>query len=281
VLWFQTFVLGWTFFVGAAIGSFLNVVIYRTPKGMSVVSPRSACTACAAPIAWYDNLPVISWCVLRGKCRACAAAYSPRYALIEAAFGLYTVLLLLNLGLTPVFALSLVTGAVLTVIGGIDHDTWLIDDRATGLVALLGLATYAAQLGLDNDNLLAELGLRTAWGLGAFVVLWGIGWLMSQAMNQEALGGGDTPLLAALVILLGAKAIAALLLLTSIQGLIGFAIAKQFSGGPGNRETVHEDGWTPPEHALPMGIFLALAAMEYQIFGDRLTEWYLGLFSAL
>jgi prepilin signal peptidase PulO-like enzyme (type II secretory pathway) len=126
-----------------------------------------------------------------------------------------------------------------------------------------------------------ELGLRAAWGLGAFVALWGVGWLMGQAMGQEALGGGDAPLLAALVILLGPQAIAALLLLTSVQGLIGFAVAKQFSGGPGNREIVHEDGWVPPEHALPMGIFLALSAMQYQIFGDRLTEWYLGLFSGL
>jgi leader peptidase (prepilin peptidase)/N-methyltransferase len=279
VLWFQTFVIGWTFFVGAAIGSFLNVVIYRTPLGMSVVSPRSACTACDTPIAWHDNLPVISWCLLRGKCRACAAPFSPRYALIEAAFGVYTVLLLLALGLTPAFGLSLIAGAVLTVIGAIDHDTWLIDDRATATVAALGLGVLALQLDPAGGSMLAQLGLRSAWGLGAFAALWGIGWLMSQALGQEALGGGDAPLFASLVVLLGPKAIAALMLLTSIQGLIGFALAKQFGSGPGNRELTHDDGWTPPEHALPMGIFLALAAMEYQIFGDRLTEWYLGLFS--
>lgn len=84
-------IFAWAFTLGASIGSFLNVVVYRVPNGLSVVRPGSHCPACGHPVRWYDNVPVLGWLVLRGRCRDCAAPISPKYILIEVGFGLFAV----------------------------------------------------------------------------------------------------------------------------------------------------------------------------------------------
>ena len=264
--------------MGASIGSFLNVVAYRVPLGRSVVSPGTSCPSCEESISWYDNLPVLSWFVLRGKCRDCSAPFSIRYASIEALFGLYTLAVVVRWDLSVHALTCVAVGAVLVAIALIDHDHWLIDDRMSGTVAVLGLTGHLASLvvdtGLEWAPALISTGTHLAAGLVAFGMLYGMGFIMSKALDKEALGGGDAPLFSAIVCTTGFAGLLPILMLASVQGLIGWAILSQ-RGGIGNREVEHDDGWQPEEGALPLGIFLALAGLEVLLIGEGLTDAYL------
>jgi leader peptidase (prepilin peptidase)/N-methyltransferase len=270
--------------MGASIGSFLNVVAYRMPLGRSVVHPGSACPSCEKPIAWYDNLPVLSWFVLRGKCRNCQAGFSIRYAAIEAFFGLLTVAAVMRWDLSvQAFSVVLVSALLLTI-GLIDHDSWLIDDRMSVGVAICGLLGHFFSLYIDAGLAVAAAALSTATHLGAgllaFSMLWGIGWIMGKALDKEALGGGDAPLFAAIICATGFAGLLPVLMLASLQGLIGWALLAK-SGGIGNREVQHDDGWEPESGSLPLGIFLALAGIEVLLIGEGLTDAYLEMIRGL
>ena len=264
--------------MGASIGSFLNVVAYRMPLGRSVVRPGSACPSCETAISWYDNLPVVSWFVLRGKCRSCGAAFSIRYAAIEALFGLYTLAIIVRWDLTIHALTCIVVGAVLVAIALIDHDSWLIDDRMTAAVAIIGLVGTTASLRFDEGLGLSQALISSATHLGAgliaFLMLWTMGRVMGKALDKEALGAGDAPLFGAVVCTTGFHGLLPVLMLASIQGLIGWALLAK-AGGIGNRDVEHEDGWEPESGALPLGIFLALAGLEVLLIGEGLTDAYL------
>lgn len=270
--------------MGASIGSFLNVVAYRMPLGRSVVSPGSACPHCQQPIAWYDNLPVISWFILRGKCRNCSAPFSLRYAGVEAFFGVYTLAVIVRWDLSVHALTCVAVGAVLLAIALIDHDHWLIDDRMSASVAGLGLVGHTASLvvdtGLEWGPALLSTGTHLGAGLIAFGMLYGMGFVMGKALDKEALGGGDAPLFAAIVCCTGFAGLLPILMLASIQGLIGWAILAR-RGGIGNREVEHDDGWQPEDGALPLGIFLALAGLEVLLIGEGLTDAYLNALRGL
>ena len=277
-MWAQSLIASIIFFVGASVGSFLNVVAYRMPLGRSVVSPGSACPACETPIAWYDNLPVLSWFILRGRCRHCGAGFSFRYAGVEALFGLYTLAIVIRWDLTVHSLTCVLAGAVLVAIALIDHDSWLIDDRMSAAVASIGLTGHGASLLVDAElsvgATLASVAAHLIAGAVAFGMLYGMGYLMTKALDKEALGGGDAPLFAAIVCCTGMSGVLPVLMLASIQGLIGWAILSR-RGGIGNREVEHDDGWQPEEGALPLGIFLALAGLEVMLIGEGLTDLYL------
>ena len=120
--WTQPFVMLYIFVFGAAVGSFLNVVIYRLPREKSLVRPRSACPACGALIRWFDNIPVLSWLALRGRCRSCDAPISVRYPLVEVAAGAFAVLALWRWGISLVAAEVVVFAWISLVLGLIDLD---------------------------------------------------------------------------------------------------------------------------------------------------------------
>jgi leader peptidase (prepilin peptidase)/N-methyltransferase len=264
--------------MGASVGSFLNVVAYRMPLGRSVVRPGSACPSCQTPIAWFDNLPVVSWFVLRGKCRSCGTGFSIRYATVEALFGIYTLAIVVRWDLTVHTLTCLAVGSILVAIALIDHDSWLIDDRMTAAVAITGLSGHLASMTFDVGLELSQALLSTATHLGAglvaFTMLWGMGRLMGKALDKEALGGGDAPLFGAIVCATGFHGLLPVLMLASVQGLVGWALMSR-SGGIGNRDIEHEDGWEPESGALPLGIFLALAGLEVLLVGEGLTDAYL------
>ena len=264
--------------MGASIGSFLNVVAFRVPLGRSVVSPGSACPSCEESISWYDNIPVVSWFMLGGKCRYCKAPFSFRYAGVEAFFGVYSLAIVMRWDLTVHSLTCIVVGALLVAIALIDHDSWLIDDRMSAAVALLGLAGHGASLIIDTQlevvPSLLSVATHCAAGAIAFGLLFGMGYVMTRALDKEALGGGDAPLFAAIVCTTGWGGLLPVLMLASVQGLIGWAILSQ-SGGIGNRDVEHDDGWQPEEGALPLGIFLALAGLEVLVIGEGLTDAYL------
>jgi leader peptidase (prepilin peptidase)/N-methyltransferase len=272
------------FAFGASIGSFLNVVAYRVPAGRSIVRPGSACPSCGAAIRWFDNLPVLSWFILRGRCRSCDAPFSWRYCAVEAFFGAFTVAAALRWGLSVHFLSAVTVSAVLVVIALIDHDTWLIDDRMSAAAALLGLAGHVLTLRIDaalpwDVALLSGAGHLGA-GLIAFAVLWGLGATLTRVLKKEALGGGDAPLLGAIVCGTGFAGFLPVLMLASLQGLLAWALLSRF-GGVGDRSVTHDDGWQPEDGALPMGIFLALAGLEVHLTGEGLMDAYLSLIRSL
>jgi leader peptidase (prepilin peptidase) / N-methyltransferase len=185
--------------LGGCLGSFANVLIYRLPKDESIVTPRSRCPKCKKMIAAYDNIPVLSWIVLRGRCRHCRVKISARYPVIEA------VMAALGLALwrrwnavDPVWAgLTIVAACMLLAITMIDWDTFLIpDELSLGLLAL-GLATAPLNPLFRGPN----VALAYAWslwgGLAGFALCYGIAAAGEKIFGQEAMGGGDIKLLAA------------------------------------------------------------------------------------
>lgn len=245
----------WIFAVGAAVGSFLNVCIVRLPKGLSLVKPGSHCPHCQSPIRFYDNIPLISYLVLRGKCRNCKARISARYFLVEGLSGLMALALFKTFGLSPEFLVYFTFFSALLVIIFIDLDTWTIPD----VITLPGVvAGVAASFLLPRLNLWQSLlGLLTGGGV-LFLVAMGYQLLR----KREGMGGGDIKLLAMIGAFLGLPGVIYTLLASSLAGsLAGVLMMFKDKSGGATR--------------IPFGPFLALAAMSYVFWGQTLIGWYL------
>ena len=211
----------WVFWVGACLGSFVNVVAYRLPKGQSLVRPRSRCTHCRRLIAFYDNIPVFSWFWLRGRCRHCRGPISPRYPAVEFAVGALALGLWLRWGGQPWWAAAAVLAcAALTAVALIDWDTFLIpDELSLGLLA-------AGWLCAPWNPLLAAAGARWDVGLWAsargslagFAICWLTAEVGERIFGREAMGGGDIKLLAAVGAWGGALGAFDCLMIASVLG---------------------------------------------------------------
>jgi leader peptidase (prepilin peptidase)/N-methyltransferase len=240
--------------LGAAIGSFINVLVMRLPAGQSPVRPRSACPACGAAIAWYDNVPILSWLVLRGRCRRCGTRISVQYLLVEAGTAL------MWLGIAWLYGPSWVglRGAVLIslvlAIALIDARHYLIPDALSlgGLVAGLALAPLPGP-----PSILAAL-LGAAAGFG---VLFVVGLVGEWIFKKPAMGGGDMKMMAMVGAFLGPSGAMLTIFLGALVGTIVFA--------PVALRTDRE---------VPFGVFLAIGAATTFLVGDLLVGWYAGLF---
>ncbi len=162
------------FFAGCCLGSFYNVVIHRLPGGESIVSPGSHCPLCNHPIAWYDNIPLLSYLILRGKCRHCGARIPLRYPLVEGLTGVLTLLLFLHYGFTPQFFCELVLVSLLLLITFIDLDTYLIPDvlSITGTVvgfAFSFISPASLVVGLPRWESFLGAGSSSWWPLGTSI----------------------------------------------------------------------------------------------------------------
>jgi leader peptidase (prepilin peptidase)/N-methyltransferase len=243
---------------GLILGSFLNVCISRLPAGESVVSPRSRCPSCRTLIQWYDNIPVLSYVVLGGKCRRCHTAISARYPAIELATSLAFVVQGMAFGLTPGPLLArLVFTALLIALFGTDLETQRLPNVLTygGIVA--GLAFSLA----FPPYIVASL-IGAALGGG---VLWLVRWSWRLATGKDGMGLGDVKMLAMIGAFLGWQQVAVVLFLASIAGaVIGLGLAVL--------------GGRSLQTRLPFGTFLAIAAFAASIFGDSLVRWYVGFY---
>lgn len=249
----------WVLLLGASVGSFLNVVIARLPAGESLLRPRSRCPSCKAPIAWHDNVPILSWILLRARCRACGAPISARYPAVEALGAAAALLAFSRHGLYAAAAAELAFVAALLALTFIDLDTWLLPHALTW--PLLGFGLAMGALGLSAAPSFRSSLLGAALGFGAFALL---AWAAEKIAKKEALGFGDVWLLAGLGAWLGAPALLPVVLLASIQGsLVGIALILAGRGDPAPPAAPHEDGWVPPRHAVPFGPFLAAGAAEW------------------
>ena len=182
---------------GGIYGSFLNVVVHRLPRGQSLVRPRSRCPRCGAAIAWYDNVPVLSWLLLRGRCRSCAAPISTRYPLVEAATAALSAGLAWRWpGALAWTVLAALACGVLLAVALIDWDTFLIPDELS-----LGLAVAGVLCAAWNPCFAgSDWRVAVWWSLRGALIGLALGWCLAAAgeaaFKREALGGGDVKLLA-------------------------------------------------------------------------------------
>jgi leader peptidase (prepilin peptidase)/N-methyltransferase len=249
------------FLVGLAVGSFLNVCIHRIPRERSVVWPGSACPECGAPIAWHDNVPILSWVRLGARCRSCRAGIPVRYPVIELLTGGLAVLTVARFGTTPWALVAFAFACALVVVSVIDLDFGIIPDVVSLPGILLGLTASAwvpGGVGLWDAALGALLGGGLFWALAAGY---------QRLAGVEGLGLGDVKLLAMIGAVLGWQSLPAVMLIGSIAGSLG-GIAVMLSGrgrararrvlrrlGPG--ALARHLRRTP----LPFGPFLALGAL--------------------
>ena len=245
------------FVIGAVLGSFLNVVIYRVPRGESVVRPPSACPACGTRLRWSDNVPVLSYVLLRGRCRYCGAAISPRYLVVEVLSGLLPVVLFARFGWGREFLVFWPLAYVLLVVSFIDLDLRIIPDRVTlpGIVVGLVAAPLLGLLGFW-DSLLGVVA-----GGGALYV---IGLLGEVILRKESMGGGDVKLAAMLGAFLGWKTI---LLALFVAFFLGAAVGTAVIAAKPR-------DW---DRAVPFGPFIAIGALLVILWGHVAVGWYAGL----
>jgi leader peptidase (prepilin peptidase)/N-methyltransferase len=245
------------FLLGLLIGSFLNVCIYRWPRDLSVVRPRSHCPECGKTIAWYDNIPLLSFALLRGRCRHCRARILLRYPVVEAMAGLLFLYFVGTLGLTLAAAKMCVFSAALVALIFSDLEQRILPDELTLGGTLAGLA-FALAVPTPPDGLRWLLGLHGAAdslagsALGAVfpsACLWGAGWLYKKVRHREGLGFGDVKLVAMAGSFLGLYGALLSLLWGSLAGaVLGYAYIR----------ATHKDAAT---YELPFGAFLGAAAL--------------------
>jgi leader peptidase (prepilin peptidase) / N-methyltransferase len=235
--------------VGAAVGSFLNVVIHRLPLGESLVHPRSRCPSCGTQIGAYDNIPVLSWFVLRGRCRHCGAPISPRYPSVELLTALAFVAVVLVRGFDDDLILELPFVAALIALAGIDLDHKLLPNKIVYPLAAWGVV---ATLLVDRDDLVEHL----IAGAGAFLFLF-----LAVLAYPRGMGMGDVKLAGAMGLNLGLSVIPALLIAFLTGSIVGAVILAR-------------EGVSARKKAIPFGVFLALGGIAGVLAGPELIELY-------
>jgi leader peptidase (prepilin peptidase) / N-methyltransferase len=234
---------------GAVIGSFLNVVAHRVPLGESLVSPGSHCPHCGAPVKPYDNVPVVSWLVLRARCRSCGAPISPRYPLVELATALVFAAVVAVRGFDDDLVLELPFVATLIALAAIDFDHKLLPNKIVYPMAAYGvIATLLVDMGDLVENLIA--------GAGAFAFL-----LAAVIAYPRGMGMGDVKLAGAMGLYLGLSVIPALLVAFLSGSIVGVII-------------IAREGAAGRKKAVPFGVFLAFGGIVGVLFGPDLIDAY-------
>ncbi len=274
-------------FLGLLIGSFLNVVIYRLPKMMeqqwaaecaelsghitdtptataateklSLTSPRSRCSNCGHVIAWYENIPLLSYVLLRGKCSVCSAKFGVRYPAVEASTGLLFAFCAWRWGATPAALAWCGFSAALLALAVIDWDTTLLPDDVT--LPLLWAGLVLAALQFNAGVVLAD----ALWGaVAGYLSLWLVYWAFKLVTGKEGMGYGDFKLFAALGAWFGWSALVPIILMASVIGAV-VGIGMKFSSG------LRDGGY------VPFGPFLAGAGFTAMIFGPQAILRTVGL----
>ncbi len=250
-------ILIFVFLIGAIAGSFLNVCIYRLPRHESIVFPASHCPHCGEPIKFYDNIPLVSYVILRGKCRNCKQNISGRYPIIETISGLLAIAIVIKYGLTLHSLLLLLLVFSLIIVTFVDLDFQIIPDILSipGIIAGIGASFFIPTISWI-DSILGIL----AGGGFLFIIAVAYKWLT----NRDGMGGGDIKLLAMVGAWLGWKAVPFILLISSfigaLIGSISLLLAKKSL-----------------RYKIPFGPFISIAAVIYLFFGPEIINWYINL----
>jgi leader peptidase (prepilin peptidase)/N-methyltransferase len=265
--------------VGLMVGSFLNVVIHRLPRMMerewreqcstvdeegappaapyNLVVPRSACPSCGHMISAWENIPVISWLILRGRCAHCKASISPRYPIVEALTGIISAYIAWHFGFGPTALAALLFTWTLVALTFIDFDTQLLPDSITQPLIWLGLL-------LNLNGFFTSLDSALVGAVAGYLSLWSIYWLFKLATKKEGMGYGDFKLLAAIGAWLGWQMLPLVILLSSLVGAV-IGISLILFAGHGR------------QIPIPFGPYLAGGGLIALLWGKQITQAYLGL----
>lgn len=247
----------WAGVIGAAVGSFLNVCIYRWPAEQSVISPPSRCPACETQLRWRDNVPILGWLLLRGRCRYCGVGISAQYPLVELATALIWMAAVARFGVELEALRSALFLTILLGIAMTDAQHMVIPDQFTLVGAGIGLVLSLAPGGIPFTAALIGAGV-------GFVLLWVVKLAAEKALGKPALGVGDIHMMLLVGAFTGTAGMLLTLMLGSIFGvLIGVPLAAMRKDGP------------VMGSYLPLGVFLAMGAAVAHVWGPVIVDWYL------
>jgi len=247
------------FLFGMAVGSFANVVVHRVPLGMSVVSPRSACPGCGAALAWYDNIPLLSFVVLRGRCRNCGRRISLRYPVVEVVVGAVWAGMVRRIGIHPELPAFLAFGTTLVILSAIDLEHHRLPDKVLGPAAIVAVVLLVPAAAAGGRWVALEHA-----GVGALA--YGAPMLVLGLAAPSAMGGGDVkfaPYLGLHLGWLGLRLVLAGALLGLIAGGLG-GVALLIAGKKGMKD------------AIPFGPFMALGALGAILLGPSALRVWVG-----
>ena len=271
----------YVFVVGACMGSFLNVCIGRWPEGLSVVKPRSRCPKCGHQIKATENIPLVSWLVLRGRCSGCGERISIQYPIVELLVGLLWLAAFLQFGLSFTAFRLAVLATVLLGISITDAKHFLIPDGFTVFGLFFVLLTSLVALYLGESYPFAgpwDAVIGMCVGAGAISI---VGWLGEVWLKRPAMGFGDVTLMAVVGAALGPTRalltifIGAVLAPIVLLGIVYPLSARGMADDAGQTELALEAGGSWRKRELPFGVFLAPAALIALLWGDTLIAWYL------
>ncbi len=279
------FFAAWAFIFGAIVGSFLNVCIYRIPAERSVISPGSTC-ACGKPIAWYDNVPILSWLILRGRARCCRQPYSIRYPLVELLTGL--LFLAAWHAHSPLKAICLMALISMLICGSfIDLDHMEIPNRFSIGLAIVGfaLSILVPDLHLQGEGPYASAVIRSAFEsmqgtlIGSGLILW-IALLAETVLRKEAMGFGDVKLLGGIGAFLGWQGAVFSIFGGAVIGCIGLLVWMAFKKIRGAKPEEAEEDQLLGRH-IPFGPMLSSGALLYALLLEKQVGAYFAEVSTL
>lgn len=272
------------FAFGAAVGSFLNVVIHRVPNDESIVFPNSACPKCKTPIKPYDNIPIISWLLLRGKCRSCGESISARYPAVELMTAVLFLLVYSVVGFTPFLPVALIFTAAVVALIFIDAGHMILPDAITYpllVFAMLVRVVFPIVFAEDYFGDVASPPIATLVGYPAWAIslaaavlgamagggsLWLVGEVWKRFRGVEAMGLGDVKMMLGVGVLLGWRlSILAIFMAAFFGSLIGVSI-------------IARQKEKDMQAQIPFGIFLGIGSIAALLFGERLIAWYINTF---
>lgn len=287
------------FVVGLAFGSFLNVCISRIPRDQSIVAPRSRCPACGAVLRWHDNIPLLSWVLLRCRCRDCRGRISLRYPIVELLVALLFTACYMSFGPTIVTGKFCILCFLLVGLIFMDAETGLLPREFTYPGIVLGLAlssivptdstgtqfllrAFGAQLS-PHTLALVDSALGAVVGAGFFYLAWALYYLLRK---RHGMGFGDIALMAMAGAFLGLKLTLLVIFAAPLAGSVyAILLLVRRTSGPAQRSGTSPDTQAPPSaremlltQELPFGVFLGTCSLAAIFFGEPIWRWYLGLF---
>jgi len=281
--------------MGLLVGSFCNVCVGRWPHGESVVSPRSRCPKCLNAIAWYDNIPLLSWLILAAKCRHCKAPISWQYPVVEAITGVLFVMVYLRFGMTVATPVYMLLAAAMVVVTFQDLADWTIPNEITlpGVPVGLALSVVAMMMPSSGLRVIHPFDALAGIALG-FSILYGLDRIAILILKKPGMGFGDVKLMAMLGAFIGWQGVLGTLMLASVLGsTIGLSVILYFKlkgtpdagqapdetpdaeGEPAQADEESDDGISLGAHYLPFGPYIAIAGLVYLFVGPELLALYL------